>query len=276
MEGEALIELVGDAKPQPAPRGWHLRVRAPGGGDEEVVPLSDATVSIGRSTANDIHPEDPELSRFHANVALEDGVWVLTDLSSKNGTSVNGRACERHVLQHGDRLQAGETVIIFEQVGEPAAPRPAGGLADSSERLDPLLSFGEMIACAEEEIGVLDAIAAGIRDVLPCQRATIVLVEEGASKPLMQFTSQDTVTGETNEVGEAMLQRALETDQPLMETIPGPIPHHMLLAPLQSRYRKLGVVLLERGMNQHPFDDADLQIASIAATHMTTFLRSVL
>jgi len=274
MEGEVLIELVGQAQSIAAACEHRLRVRESGGAESTLI-LGDATVSIGRSDANDIHADDAELSRFHANLALEAGSWILTDLSSKNGTCVNGRACDRHVLQHGDRIQAGEMLIVFEQTGD-ATPRARGPIGDSSERLDPLLSFGEMLACAEEELAVLDAIVGNLRDLIACERATIILVEEGSSKPLMQFTNQDTVTGESNEVSDSVLRRALEADQPTLETLPGPIPHHLLMAPLQSRYRKVGVILLERGMNAHPFDEADLQITSIAAAHITSFLRSVL
>ena len=274
-----MIELLGQAEPITAPTAsastCRIRVRMPSG-EENIGPLAGLTVSIGRSDANDIHAEDPELSRFHAQLLFEDGAWVLCDLSSKNGTAVNGRACDRHVLKHGDRIETGDTLLVFEAVDD-AAARPTTTIkADSSERLDPLVSFGDLLACAEEELGALDAVVARIRDVISCERATIVLVEESSSKPLMQFSIQDTVTGNAPDVSEPVLQRALESEQPTMETLPGPIPHHLLMAPLHSRYRKLGVIVLERGMHAHPFDAADLQITSIIAAHVTSFLRGVI
>ena len=78
-----MIELLGQAEPIAAPgtsvRAWRIRVRMPSG-EENTIPLAGMTVSIGRSDANDIHAEDPELSRFHAQLLFEDGAWVLCGL----------------------------------------------------------------------------------------------------------------------------------------------------------------------------------------------------
>jgi hypothetical protein len=92
----------------------------------------------------------------------------------------------------------------------------------------------------------------------------------------MQFSHQDTLTGESEELGGVVLQRALDVDQPLVETVPGITPLHVLLVPLQARYRKAGVLVMERGTNGQPFTDAELQLASVAGAHITTFLRSLL
>ncbi len=66
---------------------------------------------VGRSSDADYKILDPHISRRHARVAVIDGAWMLTDLSSRHGTSVNGR-----------RLNSGETIAL---------------------RRDDILSFGE-------------------------------------------------------------------------------------------------------------------------------------
>jgi len=273
-EPEALIEILGKREPK-LTVGWRLRVRS-GAAEESCIELSNETVTIGRADANDIHPDDSQLSRFHARIARENGAWVASDLSSKNGTSVNGRAIDRHTLQPGDLIQAGETIVVFERgEGGQSSAEPilnyAGGPA-----LDALLGFGEMLACAEDEMAVFEEVASRVRDVVVCERATIILVEEGSGRPLMQYSHQDTLTGESEELGGVVLQRALEVEQPCLETIPGIAPLHVLLAPLQARYRKAGVLVMERGSSGRPFVEAELQYASIAAAHITTFLRSLL
>jgi hypothetical protein len=123
---------------------------------------------------------------------------------------------------------------------------------------------------------MLEEVAARVRDIVECERATIILVEEGSGKPLMQFSHQDTITGESEELGGVVLQRALEVDQPHLETIPGIAPTHVLIAPLQSRYRKAGVLVMERGATGRPFLESELQCAAIAAAQITTFLRSLI
>jgi predicted component of type VI protein secretion system len=276
-ESDGMIQVVGPT-PRDSASSWQLRVRPPQG-DERVRALSGSTLSIGRAEANDICVEDRQLSRFHARIAFENGSWAVTDLSSKNGTSVNGRAVDRAVLQHGDLLQMGDVVVVFERdesARPPAAPddEPVG-LAEQS--LDALLAFGEMIACSESELAVLDEVVARMRDVVRSDRCVIYLVEEGQSKPLMQYASEDTVTSEgDDEAPDLVIERAMAADEPGMESMDGPTPRHLLLVPFHSRYRKMGVMVLERGEVFGPYHEGDLRLASIAAAHVTSFLRSVI
>jgi len=255
---DTLIEVLGGhhAEPKLTP-GWRLRVRPPKG-EDSVIALGDATISIGRADANDIHPDDSQLSRFHANIAKEGAGWVLSDLSSKNGTTANGRSIQRHILQHGDMIQAGETVLVFERGGSGGdaptpAPAPAPVTNDAAAPdLDALVGLAEMMACAEDELAVLEDVAARTRDVVQCDRATIILVEEGTGKPLMRYSHQDSVTGESEELGGVVLQRALQANEPTIDLVPGVAPMKILIAPLQARYRKTGVLVMERGLSGRP------------------------
>ena len=47
--------------------------------------------TLGRSPGTDIHVDNPSVSRRHARVYFEDGVWMLEDLGSRNGTKLNGK-----------------------------------------------------------------------------------------------------------------------------------------------------------------------------------------
>ncbi|MEJ2212320.1 MAG: FHA domain-containing protein, partial [Anaerolineae bacterium] len=54
------------------------------------VPLSAAGASLGRSQDNDVHVPDERASRHHARIDVQQGVYVISDLGSANGTLVNG------------------------------------------------------------------------------------------------------------------------------------------------------------------------------------------
>ena len=72
------------------------------------------TVLIGRASDCQIRLEDSEVSRRHCLVGRQGGEYVLEDLGSRNGTSVNGAPVRRHVLRYGDRIQVGRsTVLLF-------------------------------------------------------------------------------------------------------------------------------------------------------------------
>jgi hypothetical protein len=79
--------------------------------------LSSERVLLGRSRDCDIPLEDPNVSRRHAEVVLEDGAWWVADLGSTNGIEVNGERVDRARLEVGDRIVLGRTEIVFEQSG---------------------------------------------------------------------------------------------------------------------------------------------------------------
>jgi hypothetical protein len=62
---------------------------------------------VGRSRASDVVLSDPEVSRRHAQLRFRDGKWILEDLQSRNGTTVNGVRVGRCELRPGDRLVIG-------------------------------------------------------------------------------------------------------------------------------------------------------------------------
>jgi pSer/pThr/pTyr-binding forkhead associated (FHA) protein len=74
---------------------------------------------IGRDPSAGIVVEDPEVSRRHASISLDDEGVVVTDLGSLNGTWVEGeRIDEPRVLSLGQKLRVGQTVL---EVQEPPA-----------------------------------------------------------------------------------------------------------------------------------------------------------
>lgn len=70
-------------------------------------------VSIGRERENDVQLNDEQVSRFHAKIQDADGKLILTDLDSTNGIRVNGRPVKVRVLQVGDQLTMGRSVLVF-------------------------------------------------------------------------------------------------------------------------------------------------------------------
>jgi pSer/pThr/pTyr-binding forkhead associated (FHA) protein/subtilisin family serine protease len=76
-------------------------------------PLPPQGVSIGRSTDNDIHLSDGLASRHHARIDAQQGVYLISDLDSANGTFVNGQRIRRHELRDGDEIRIGDSHLRF-------------------------------------------------------------------------------------------------------------------------------------------------------------------
>lgn len=93
--------------------GQEIRfVRQPG--------ASHTEVTFGRQDGvayRHVQLHEPTVSRLHAKMTLEDKDWRLTNLSSTNPASVNGKPLPAEagsvVLRDGDRVEMGEVVFRF-------------------------------------------------------------------------------------------------------------------------------------------------------------------
>ncbi len=71
--------------------------------------------TLGRSRQCDVVLNDPNVSRQHAEIRPRGGSWVLSDLGSTNGSSLNGRRIESpEVLKRGDEIELGTSALTFE------------------------------------------------------------------------------------------------------------------------------------------------------------------
>ena len=100
-----------------------LEVHEPGKAARRV-PMTGAQMGIGRAPECELVLKDSRASRRHARLAARDGVLVLTDLGSTNGTRVNGHRVTEVVLGARDRVQIGETSILVETASLAGDTRP--------------------------------------------------------------------------------------------------------------------------------------------------------
>ncbi|PPS83264.1 DUF1707 and FHA domain-containing protein [Streptomyces sp. MH60] len=65
-------------------------------------------LGIGRDPASGLRLSHETVSRVHAELSLQGGMWVLRDLGSTNGTTVNGRrVIGAAVVREGDQIGFG-------------------------------------------------------------------------------------------------------------------------------------------------------------------------
>lgn len=84
-------------------------------------------IKVGRSSSNDVHIPDAEMSRSHCIVELNaDGELRVTDLASANGTRVNGKdiGAKSVELKAGDVIEIGDTRLKVTEPGAAKAKPP--------------------------------------------------------------------------------------------------------------------------------------------------------
>jgi pSer/pThr/pTyr-binding forkhead associated (FHA) protein len=81
----------------------------------ERLPVRSPVVNIGRGEFNDIALPDASISANHAKLQLKEGIWVLTDLGSTNGSRVDGETVRGDIaLSPGAQIILGEVLLLFE------------------------------------------------------------------------------------------------------------------------------------------------------------------
>jgi pSer/pThr/pTyr-binding forkhead associated (FHA) protein len=141
---------------------------------------------VGRGVGSDLQTDDESVSRRHACFRMEDeAVWV-EDLSSRNGTWVNGAPISApHRLTHGDRISLGACELELLSVA----------CLDSNRVTQPLVPTQRPVAarsCSPSQSASrsLDALS-------PRERAVFPLLASGLSQ--REIASQCGVTVKTIE-----------------------------------------------------------------------------
>jgi pSer/pThr/pTyr-binding forkhead associated (FHA) protein len=81
--------------------------------NKQVIPLAKKVTRMGRHLENDIVFHEECLSRYHAEIVIEGGNYVLYDINSTSGTYVNGRKIDRCLLNSGDLISLVNIQIMF-------------------------------------------------------------------------------------------------------------------------------------------------------------------
>jgi len=93
--------------------GWLVPLQGPQKG--ELFTLSPVTI-IGTTPDCNIMLHDKFMSSKHAEIKAENGMWILRDSGSTNGTYVNNRRVDRHELVDNDFIKFGSAMCKFKSL----------------------------------------------------------------------------------------------------------------------------------------------------------------
>ncbi len=166
--------------------------------------LREGEQIVGRAATCHVRLPDSSVSRTHAKVVLEDGKVTLTDLESSNGTFVNGApVTEPRELELGDVVAFADIELkliestppaetMFSQNGSSIESSsvtleeifgPAGGADERTNLFRILAEAGEILATHRPLDELYEAILDLVEKVATCDKAVLLLMEEGKEEP---------------------------------------------------------------------------------------------
>ena len=172
-----------------APTGLSLLVEPPSGECLHVQVTRNPFV-LGRLAECDLALRDSRISRRHARIRFEAGIYSIEDLQSRNGITVNGERVERSGLTVGDRIGFGVAdsfVITVVEDARPQAPllkkvadiATERGQASSLGRLAAMLEVARTITSSEGLDEVFGAVTEAVLAITGAERAFLLLRDEG-------------------------------------------------------------------------------------------------
>ena len=146
--------------------------------------LETTTFAIGKASSADFSIDNPFVSRVHCQIRFAAGSFFLSDLGSRNGTSLNGVLLERDeesLLNDGDSIILAQDVVHlrFRQVSDQTMTHPHGAQQIPSDiRLD---SARDAWIRGEKLSPPLSAKEFNVLELLYMQRGTAVSRDDVAS-----------------------------------------------------------------------------------------------
>ena len=114
--------------------------------------LRSTKIGIGQGAGCDIVIDDVRVSSLHATIEQVDAGYLLKDVLNANGTYVNGKLIQSHLLATYDTIQIGSSVFLVctaspaeplvLQIEHPAPAPPAGAAAPVAYRQNLRLPSG--------------------------------------------------------------------------------------------------------------------------------------
>jgi DNA-binding NtrC family response regulator len=264
------------------------RVKIVREGSEPVLHEFDEELLIGRDKNNHVSLADPATSRHHAVIRREGAQMVLSDLASNNGTFANGRKVHRHVLAHGDRVQVGKTLMLFEddaakdratvilqedRVEPKAKATRAAGAEQPVSRIRELYELLRRLSGSLEEREILTTLCEVVGDPMRADVVAAVaaggeVVHTGRREARISRSLVLTAVG----TGEAALYGGTElagSVSVIEEKIAS-----VLCAPIVVDGRAEWVLYADRRRDGEAFGEEDLDFANAAAATAAVALRN--
>jgi signal transduction histidine kinase len=141
--------------------------------------LRPRAYTLGRARTNDLSVNEPSISKFHARLAYDAGVFSIEDAGSLHGVYVNATKVRRAELSPGAQIQLGNVTLKFSPLGgaNDAAMTGAMGRLPWLEQQQLLLSLVQTLNRSLVLSQVLEQVLDAIMRITFAERGFLLLAD---------------------------------------------------------------------------------------------------
>jgi sigma-B regulation protein RsbU (phosphoserine phosphatase) len=281
----------------------HAYVVTDSGDDRRRFPVGSRLL-VGRDVGCQLVVRDLSASRRHLEICAENGGFWCRDLSSRNGTRVNGEPISEQELTDGDEIRLGNTVLRFELAAEAAArpPEPTVFLqtvidragkeqeppssSRSKELLEAAYTLMNAMSSTFDECELVDTILQTTMGAVGAQRGAVLFagpdrqlepcpvcgrvhtIRDGVSRPadIDDFNLSESVATRVLRNGENVLIRSARSDRPIDTSVSIAALNltSILCVPIRTRDEVLGILYIDTDLANHEYTEDDMLLAAAA------------
>ncbi len=271
------------------------------------------TTDVGRDPGCAVNLDDILVSASHAEIRQAGDQYRIVDLGSRHGTYVAAKPISDHLLQHGDEIMIGTTVLRFEQeLGDGAsaisrisdrAPVPDVVLAfppadqqedddrlrKDYERLRAAYQVGQRVAIQGELENLLKSLADIAIELIGADRVAILLMNQDSGEPEMRHAQRKDGTAEDVKVSSSILKEVttsrvgvLSADAGTDERFEGAASvlasnmRSTMCVPMLHSGELLGAIHCDTNLATGVFTEADLQLFTTIASQAAVAIRNAM
>lgn len=263
---------------------------------------------LGRAADCDLVVEEPSVSRRHARIHVETAAVHVEDMGSSNGTRVGGTLINTPTrLQHGDRLQLGNVVLVVGFSGEPSevyldqtrvrenmsltidearSTHGAGG-TKKAHLFRILAEAGELITRPRHPEDLFDPLLGLVEQALEPERVMLLLREDDDAEPRIVASRVPSGDPSAMVISRTLMNRVLSDKQAFLtedasqderlmggESLVGARVRSAMAAPLFDNERVIGILYADSADPLVRYDRDELtafvllaNVVGVAITH---------
>ena len=179
-----------------------------------IVNIDKPLFTIGRRSETDLRLAGPDISRVHAEIAVENSTCIIRDRQSRFGTFVNGQKITEQALAHGDQVRLGQAgdieIVFFVEDEAPSVEKSAVSAATELRQMAALLEGLRALGSGRVLDEVLAMVLDSAIDVTGAERGFIMLAARDRTLEFKMARARGKIT---------LSGRTFETSRKIPETV---------------------------------------------------------
>jgi transcriptional regulator with GAF, ATPase, and Fis domain len=263
----------------------------PTSGKPRVMPIYKKITTIGRAGGNDVCIEGQGVADYHAQIVFDGRDFNLSEVDREGDIGINGKKKRRAKLFHNDRIELGNTELVF-SIYDEGVPLASEADDDAGEiaGLRKLYEFSTRLMDIKDVSELLKALMDAVVEVTHADKGFLLLVrDEQPEIAVARSLRQEDIPHGVRHLSDSILHKVLTQKRPLIvsdalhdeefkssESVMNLKLCSVMCAPLIAQGQMLGLLYVGNDNVVNLFEEKSLDVLTVFAGQAALILQNAL